>query len=179
MITTNRAKAIPNILSFTRILLSVYMTFVWEHQIVFLTVFLICGVTDLLDGYLARRWHVTSSLGAFLDSLGDLIFFSALLYWSLCYSNLTISIANWTFIGGIIGIRLINVILTKIKFNRYGIMHTLLNKITGGMFFLLIPLLIFYPSIANRYATLLLGIAFISAIDESVRLIKLKHYEEN
>lgn len=34
----------------------------------------IAGVTDLLDGFLARRWNVVSKVGALLDPIGDHVF---------------------------------------------------------------------------------------------------------
>lgn len=34
-------------------------------------VFLVAAITDFVDGYLARRWNVTSVLGAFLDTIAD------------------------------------------------------------------------------------------------------------
>lgn len=33
--------------------------------------FAVAAVTDFLDGYLARRWHIESVLGAFLDTTAD------------------------------------------------------------------------------------------------------------
>jgi len=33
--------------------------------------FTVAAITDFLDGYLARRWHVESVLGAFLDTTAD------------------------------------------------------------------------------------------------------------
>ena len=33
--------------------------------------FTIAALTDFADGYLARRWHITTTLGAFLDSVAD------------------------------------------------------------------------------------------------------------
>ena len=35
------------------------------------TLFTVAAITDFLDGYLARRWHVESVLGAFLDTTAD------------------------------------------------------------------------------------------------------------
>jgi CDP-diacylglycerol--glycerol-3-phosphate 3-phosphatidyltransferase len=34
-------------------------------------VFAVAAATDFLDGYLARRWQVTSTLGSFLDTTAD------------------------------------------------------------------------------------------------------------
>ncbi len=41
--------------------------------------FLIAGLTDWLDGYLARKWQQTSSFGAFLDPVADKLMVSAAL----------------------------------------------------------------------------------------------------
>ena len=34
-------------------------------------IFIVAGITDWLDGYLARKWHQTSDFGAFLDPIAD------------------------------------------------------------------------------------------------------------
>lgn len=36
--------------------------------------YIICGITDMLDGFIARATHTTSQLGADLDSIADTIF---------------------------------------------------------------------------------------------------------
>jgi cardiolipin synthase (CMP-forming) len=64
---------LPNLITIGRILLVPVV--VWaigsgQMQIAFL-VFLIAGVSDAVDGYLAKRLHMTSNLGAHLDPLAD------------------------------------------------------------------------------------------------------------
>jgi CDP-diacylglycerol---glycerol-3-phosphate 3-phosphatidyltransferase len=41
--------------------------------------FCVAGATDYVDGVLARRWHVTSKLGAFLDTTADKLLVSGVL----------------------------------------------------------------------------------------------------
>ncbi|MDR2432780.1 MAG: CDP-alcohol phosphatidyltransferase family protein [Puniceicoccales bacterium] len=36
--------------------------------------FIFCGITDWLDGYLARKYKIISTLGTFVDTLMDKIF---------------------------------------------------------------------------------------------------------
>jgi len=67
---------IPNILTLLRILLIpvfvavFYLPVSWAGPGSAL-VFAVAGITDWLDGHLARRWEQTSSLGAFLDPVAD------------------------------------------------------------------------------------------------------------
>ena len=50
-----------------------------DKALVAQTAFALAGVTDLLDGYLARRWRVESALGAFLDPVADKLMICATL----------------------------------------------------------------------------------------------------
>ena len=67
---------IPNILTLIRIILIPVLVIVfylpgqWTYQ-VSAAIFGIAALTDLLDGYLARRWNQTSPFGAFLDPVAD------------------------------------------------------------------------------------------------------------
>jgi CDP-diacylglycerol--glycerol-3-phosphate 3-phosphatidyltransferase len=77
---------IPNILTFGRLVLTVvflvmilYSPGIENNQskALFLTVafilFVIAGLTDIVDGIVARRYHVTSKLGRMVDPLADKI----------------------------------------------------------------------------------------------------------
>ena len=70
---------LPNLLSLLRIaavpFLLVAMT--QKRFDVALLLFLVAGITDLLDGWLARRFGWTSPLGALLDPAGDKLLLNA------------------------------------------------------------------------------------------------------
>ncbi len=83
-------KNIPNLLSLSRIGLSFGMFFVAQKPIILFWVIVACGITDVLDGFIARRMHCESDLGARLDSLGDLMFFSALVFYVIRYQMDTV-----------------------------------------------------------------------------------------
>lgn len=64
---------VPNLLTFIRIFLTPYL--VWlllnnriDHALV---VFFVAGITDGLDGFIARMFQQKSKLGAYLDPLAD------------------------------------------------------------------------------------------------------------
>ncbi|MBF0096417.1 MAG: CDP-diacylglycerol--glycerol-3-phosphate 3-phosphatidyltransferase [Magnetococcales bacterium] len=64
---------LPNLLSLLRILsVPVLIWLVIEnHLTAALVVFACSGLTDALDGYLAKRWHQETELGRHLDPLAD------------------------------------------------------------------------------------------------------------
>lgn len=75
---------IPNILSISRLLATV-LVFIfilidqqWAYAIATI-LFVLASVTDYLDGYLARKYKVVSSLGVFLDLTADKVFVAAVL----------------------------------------------------------------------------------------------------
>lgn len=64
---------VPNLLTLVRILLTPYLVWLLLDQKLnqALLVFLIAGITDGLDGLIARLFHQKSKLGAYLDPLAD------------------------------------------------------------------------------------------------------------
>ncbi len=78
--------SIPNLLAVIRLILTpVAMALVFaapgnKSVVIGATVvFVVAAVTDFLDGYLARRWRITTTLGAFLDTVADKILVSGAL----------------------------------------------------------------------------------------------------
>ena len=69
-------KHIPNALGFFRLLLGL-LFFFFPHSYRLL-VLVTAAVTDILDGYLARRWNARSQLGQILDPVADKVFVAAM-----------------------------------------------------------------------------------------------------
>jgi len=78
-------KRLPNYLTFARIaaipIFVIVFYLPWEpwDRLIAAAIFAIAAATDWLDGYLARRWQVTSALGSFLDPVADKILVSTAL----------------------------------------------------------------------------------------------------
>jgi len=67
---------IPNLLTLFRIIAIPLIVIVYFSNVKYLNwycwgLFALAGVSDALDGYLARKWNQTSQLGAFLDPVAD------------------------------------------------------------------------------------------------------------
>jgi cardiolipin synthase len=71
--TLSQIKNIPNMITLTRIILiPVFVTaLVYQHYELALVLFVIAGLTDMLDGFMARLIDQKTKLGAFLDPLAD------------------------------------------------------------------------------------------------------------
>ncbi len=99
----------------------------------FWTLYVIAGFTDMLDGFLARRWGVESQFGARLDSLADFVFVLAVGYKLFPY--LKLPIALWMMIGLIALVKIINAISSFMVKNRIEFPHSKANKLTGFLLF--------------------------------------------
>jgi len=66
-------KSIPNILTLARIGLVPWLIVLLQEQqfLASLVVFIVAGVTDALDGYIAKRYDAQTQLGSILDPLAD------------------------------------------------------------------------------------------------------------
>ena len=70
---------LPHLLTGSRFLWSAGLLLFPTDSLPFWGLYLLCGASDILDGWLARRLHAESAFGARLDSAADLCFTLALL----------------------------------------------------------------------------------------------------
>ncbi|MGB9755308.1 MAG: CDP-diacylglycerol--glycerol-3-phosphate 3-phosphatidyltransferase [Desulfurella sp.] len=86
-------KHLPNLLSIVRTILVVPIILLLEYHLVYwaLVLFLFGGLSDYLDGLLARRYNIVSSTGKLLDPLADKIFIMGI----LIYMIKTLDISFW------------------------------------------------------------------------------------
>lgn len=63
-----------NLITCIRILCAAALAFLPVLSSSFYAVYLLAGISDMLDGFIARRTNTTSSLGARLDTLADFAF---------------------------------------------------------------------------------------------------------
>ena len=155
-------KHIANMVTSIRILGSVCMLCASVFSPLFYITYLLCGFTDMIDGTIARKTNSVTAFGSHLDSIADLIFLSV----ASIKIFPAISIPGWLWFGiSIVFIlKIAAVIWSYILVRRLLLAHTLLNKLTGFLLFLL-PLCL--PFIEIKYsAGLVCTVAFLSAIQE-------------
>ena len=122
-----------NIVTGCRILCSIGMLFFSAFSLGFFILYLICGLTDMVDGTIARKTNTASEFGAKLDSTADFIFVAAALLKIL--PVLAISCWLWLWILGIALVKIANVISGFVREKRFMVEHTILNKMTGFLLF--------------------------------------------
>ena len=131
-------KHIPNILTSLRILCASLLLAVPVYSARFYLLYLICGVTDFLDGRLARRFHVASKAGASLDNIADY----TLLMSTAIKVLPTLLLDLWALVWGIcmLTAHISSSVIAWIKYKRIVVLHTVANKLLGGAVYA-IPLL--------------------------------------
>ena len=90
----NQILTIPNLLSVFRIALIPIIVWLYKYESNYtaaIGVILISGATDIVDGWLARRFNMVSDFGKALDPLADKLTQAALLLCLLCrYKSLLV-----------------------------------------------------------------------------------------
>ena len=128
----------------------------------FWVLYVIAGMTDMLDGFLARRWGVESKFGARLDSWADFVFVLAVGY--KLFPWLKLPVALWMMIGLITLVKIVNAISSYVVKRRIEFLHTKANKLTG--FLLFVGMMAIAQSYFIPLAWLIACIALFVAIQE-------------
>lgn len=151
-----------NLITSCRILFSLLLLFFPALSPGFYGLYLAAGLSDMLDGFVARRTNSASSLGAKLDSMADVVFLSVCLIRLL--PVLALPVWLWVWVGLIALLRLVNVVSGFVRRKKLVLLHTRANKLTGALLFLL-PLSLGFLNIAYT-AVPLCALASFAAIQE-------------
>ena len=161
------AKHLANILTGCRILGSILLLFFPVFSLGFYITYLICGFSDMVDGTIARKTNSTSKFGSQLDTIADFFFVVA----SSVKLLPVIHIPGWLWIwGGVIAvIKISNIIWGYVSKKQFISLHTIMNKATGLLLFLL-PLTISFVEL-KYIAIVVCPVATLSAIQEGLYVI--------
>ncbi len=177
-------KNVPNILSSIRICLvpvfvAAYFCQSGNVKIYAAVVYALASATDFLDGYIARRYDLTSNLGKILDPIGDKL--------------MTLTVLTCITIDGVIPIWAVAAVLIKelimvaggavIQRKQGGTIPpaNIFGKTSTVVFFVVCVTLMLFRSIPETAATLmitaaivLMMLALVSYVTTFIRVIKNK-----
>ena len=155
-------KHLPNAITALRFLGAVCLLLFGVKSCAFWTVYFICGLSDMVDGYLARRLGCESKTGAVLDSMADLVFVAC-----CCWKLIPVlAVSRWLWIWGgvIVAIKVINQICALVMYKKCIFPHTIANKVTGVLIFVGVPLTMFFESIVPMIV--IAAVATFAAVQE-------------
>ena len=127
----------PNVISSLRIAGSISLLFCDVAGLPFWVVYALCGISDMVDGWLARKLHAESKTGAVLDSVADIVFVACCAIRLLPVLEIPVWLCIWA--GVIVFIKMVNQISALAVFKRFCFPHTSANKLTGFLLFLTVP----------------------------------------
>jgi len=166
MISKNAA----NIITALRIVLSLILFATEPFSAVFVTLYVLCCLSDIADGFVARHYKITGKFGEILDSIADMVFFTVCVVKFLPYIELTLFLI--IIVSSVLSIRLLNIVISLFRYRKVLFLHTVLNKITG-------IILVFYPlsyalSFSHYFLIAVSVTALIASVNETYKLIKQK-----
>ena len=124
-----------NIITVIRIICSIALLFCQFFSPAFYILYVIAGITDIIDGAVARKTNTVSEFGAKLDTAADLVFVV------VCLIKLIpiLEIPKWLYvwIAFIALVKVINIVTGYVMRKEFVAAHTVMNKVTGILLFIL------------------------------------------
>ena len=151
-----------NIITGFRVLISIALLFCPVFSPVFYMLYLITGLSDMIDGTIARRTNKVSEFGAKFDTAADFVFVVVCLIKLLPVISMPLWLCVW--IAMIALIKIINIISGYIVQRKLVAVHSVMNKVTGVLLFIL-PLT--FPIVPLKYLVIpVCAVATFSAVQE-------------
>ena len=173
----DRIKNIPNFITMLRILGTICLLFIEPFTVMFFIVYSIAGLTDVLDGLVARITKTSTEFGAKLDSAADLIFYAVMVLRIFPMLLKKVPGILWIVAGIIVAVRVASYTTAIIKYRCFASLHTYLNKLTGFAVFCT-PYFYLTPYM-TAFCIVLCVIAFASSAEEFCAHLTRDTYRSN
>lgn len=165
---------LPNCITASRIIGAVILLFTERFSIPFFIIYTLCGITDAIDGFVARVTKKNSEFGAKLDSVSDLVFYAVLLFKIFPFLWAELEMYIWYITLAAIIVRICSYITAIVKYKKFASLHTYANKLTGAAIFCVPYLVKFFDTISVCLVVSI--IALVASVEEFVIHIKAKDY---
>lgn len=173
----NELKSLPNLITSVRFFLApilVYLAYVQE-LLFFTILFYICGVSDYIDGPIARKYNLDSELGSILDSVADeLLLLLGLVFIYLFRPEILLD--NIALFGVFLSVYAVERILLYALHKGKARLHLYSGKAFARSFYIFLPLM-FYIDNYSPMMYLILSLGFITFIEHSIVYIKYKEID--
>ena len=178
-------KTIPNMLSVSRLILipamlipAYYIEDEPQARFVFLIMFIIIGVTDKLDGTLARYLNQTTALGAKLDTIADMVFYPLIALWLYRFESGVVG-EWWSLVYFLLALYFFKMVTGKIKFGYVPAFHTIGAKTFSASLYFFMIAAILDPVLAKSIFPVLCVIGYINQLEETYILLTRDSVDEN
>lgn len=151
-----------NIITSIRIICSISLLFCPDLSMLFYVLYILAGVTDMIDGIVARKTNSVSEFGSKLDTVADFV----LVVTCLIKLLPVLDIETWMYIWIVIiaVIKLINIVSCYVMWKKLIAVHSVMNKVSGALLFAL-PLT--FRIIGLRYSAIAVcAVATFAAVQE-------------
>lgn len=124
-----------NIITVIRILCSIALLFFSGFSPAFYVLYIFAGVSDMIDGAVARKTGTVSEFGSKLDMFADFMLIAVCL--TKLLPILRVPVWLYTWIAVIVIIKVINLVSGYVMRKEIVALHTIMNKVTGILLFVL------------------------------------------
>jgi CDP-diacylglycerol--glycerol-3-phosphate 3-phosphatidyltransferase len=161
---------LPNVISLIR--LCTVPVLAWlaynQAQQAFAWLILAAGLTDILDGWIARKFGWTSALGALLDSISDVSLILVAIYgiWMMQRHVFT---DQWMVFAAVSGIWSVVHITALLRYGRLASFHTRFTQLGIFLFGIFVLVLLFHDFVP-LYFHISAGICFLGGVESLVMI---------
>lgn len=169
-------KYAANIMTVFRIALSLLILVFLNSRWIAFALFVAAGVTDLMDGVVARRTGTTSQLGAKLDTAADIVMFGVMIVCVIVWAGS----ALWELVPWLVAVAMVrvgNLVISGLRFKMFASIHTWGNKLAGLVIFAAFDVYVLTDSLVALLPAI--GVAGLSALEETLILLTTKTLDIN
>ena len=162
----------PNAISGARLVAApvLFVAALQRNQELFKWLLLACLLSDILDGLIARVFHLRSRMGAFLDSTADMLVFGVALYAVYAFRRAEV-MPHMTAIAAIVGLYVLEAVAAVCRYGKISSFHTILVRVSAYMQGIFIMALFLWGFLSWVFTVML--VVTVAAYVEELALVAL------
>lgn len=122
-------KQLANIITLTRVAAALFLFSFEDFSGSFLIIYTYCGISDFVDGPIARHFNASSAFGSLLDTLGDVFYYLTMVKIFIMRELIPFKFFMW-FIATLL-VFTVGALIGKHRFHKVFFVHTLSGKALG------------------------------------------------